>query len=65
MYKHSIYNYEYDNGKGYTLTNFINNKTISISKETFAKYLDFENYLNDKEIKRMIKLGFIIKEKEN
>ncbi len=61
MYKYSIYNYEYEGEKGYIVTNFINNQTFIMSKETYEKYKNFEKYLKDEEVKKMMELGFIVK----
>ena len=64
MYKYSIYNYEYEGEKSYIVTNFINNKTYIMNKETYEKYKNFEKYLKDEEVKKMMELGFIVKEQK-
>ena len=64
MYKYSIYNYEYEGEKSYIVTNFINNKIYIMNKETYEKYKNFEKYLKDEEVKKMMELGFIVKEQK-
>lgn len=61
MYKYSIYNYEYEGEKKYIVTNFINNQTFIMNEETYKKYKNFEKYLKDEEVKKMMKLGLIVK----
>lgn len=61
MYKYSIYNYEYEGEQKYIVTNFINNQTFIMNEETYKKYKNFQKYLKDEEVKKMMKLGLIVK----
>lgn len=63
LYRYSIYNYEYQREEKYVVTNFISKNTLIMDKELFYKYENFIEYLEDNDVKKMIKLGFIEKTK--